>query len=353
MSAPPEARAEDCPAGADAAPVQPTLEEVSLQSQPLVEEEISSQSHAIGRHAAADGLRSLNADAAPFQPLMVEASTPGPPVRQHPRAGPCLFYYDDCDEWMQASLRATVDPRHVMHDGHVHWQNDICVQDYSGDKGEEEGDKGEENDDIDIEAELLQATTEGLSVIQRDALEILGDPLGCVRHFFELIISSEKKGCGDDLVEIRAASCFKHVDRLLRTHVQLPAAAVEDLSQLRNHLQDIVVLSCSRGLDQKDLHGRGLPQKLRVRLEAALGPTALTNLHWLSLLGNSKQHMFMNGVSWGHRRSRRTRNRADCVGSSSHAAEHEGDPLLMNGEMAAPDAAKVPTPMMNGVIFFL
>ena len=58
------------------------------------------------------------------------------------RTGPCLFYYDDWvyyddwDDWMQACLRASADPLHVMHDGRVHWQNDICVQDYAGDKGE-------------------------------------------------------------------------------------------------------------------------------------------------------------------------------------------------------------------------
>ena len=293
------------------------------------------------------------------------------------RTGPCLFYYDDWvyyddwDDWMQACLRASADPLHAMHDGRVHWQNDICMQDYAGDKGGEESDKGEESDDprldifaqIDIEAALLQAATEGLSVIQRDGLEILSDPLGCVRNFFELIIRSEKTGCGDDLVEIRAASCFKLVDKLLRTHVPLPLAAVEDLSQLRNQLQDIVVLPCSRGLDQKDLHGRGLPQELRVRLEAALGEKALTNLHWLSLLGNSKQHMFMNGIFGGHRRRRNKRARAalnadrvrrgNLASGSREIAVGAELGVTLDGEMAAPDAAKVPTPMMNGMKFLL
>ena len=143
----------------------------------------------------------------------------------------------------------------------------------------------------------------------------------------------------------------------------LPLAAVEDLSQLRNQLQDILVLSCSRGLDQKDLRGRGLPQELRVCLEAALGENALTNLHWLSLLGNSKQHMFMNGISWDNRRSRNKRTRAalkagnvrrDNVASGSREiAVGAALGVTLDGEMAAPDTAKVPTPMMNGMKFSL
>lgn len=310
-----------------------------------------------------------------------------------------------------------------------HSPNAVSVHDHSDDKGEEEDNIGTEDDApmldspsaVDIESEILQAATDGMSVIQREGLQILSDLLGCVRHFFlEDIMCSEREGCpleGDDLVELRSASCFKHVDRLLRLSVpQWPAATTDDLSQLRNHLQDLVVLSCCRGLDQKELHGRGLPQQLRVRLEAALGANALTNLKWLSLFGNSKQHIFMTGISWGYRRSRNKQKRLaskaeklrreammmqnkpciffhvaggcklakDCPyphvprhvsdggghprcreswgpgveGSSAPASgSHEialgaETDVTLDGEVA-PDAATVPIPMINGVKLFL
>ena len=90
-----------------------------------------------------------------------------------------------------------------------------------------------------------------------------------------------------------------------------------------------------------------------------MGENALTNLHWLSLLGNSKQHMFMNGISWDHRRSRNKRTRAalkadrvrhgNLACGSREIAVGAALGVTLDGEMAAPDAAKVPTLMMNGM----
>ena len=122
------------------------------------------------------------------------------------------------------------------------------------------------------------------------------------------------------------------------------------------------MLSCSRGLDQKTLHSRGLPQELKDRLERAIG----YNTHWMSLLGNSKQHVFNNGISWTNRRKRGKRSRAlvqadkvqleammlvasGCGGSASGSCEV----TLEWMSAAAPDATKVPTPIMNGVKLFL
>lgn len=301
---------------------------------------------------------------------------------------------DLCEDIIARLLRATADPLHVMHDGgHVHWQNDdakgsgdVSVQvvdddDHheagqrrqgrkrrggrrhktgqsgegdKGDNGEEEddgyfeGDKGEEDDDarldslaaIDIEAELLQVATEGLSVIQR--IKILQDPLACIRHFFTELMM---KGCtldGDSNVdELRAANCLKHVDKLMRTHVQ----QLQDLRQLRIHVQDSLVLLCSRCIDQKELQCCGLPKELRVRLNAAMGEKALENLNFLSWLGNSKQHIFE-----GPRPVRKKRQSPSEV--QEFGASGSSD-VALDGEMAAPDPANVPTPMMSGIMLFV
>ena len=71
--------------------------------------------------------------------------------------------------------------------------------------------------------------------------------------------------------------------------------------------------------------------------------------------------MFMNGISWCHRRRRNKRTRSalkadrvrgdNLASGSCEIAVGAALGVTLDGTMAAPDAAKVPTPMMNGMTF--
>lgn len=181
---------------------------------------------------------------------------------------------------------------------------------------------------VDVDADLLKVATEALTVIQREGLNSMQNMLSGIQQFFSDLAS--QKICPSDghLIELRAANCFKYVDKLHETRVEfLSLAAKADLRQLRIQTADILVMSCSRFVDQEELyHDRGLPQKLRARLEATLGSgthSLTTNLRWLSLFGNSKHQIFEAGVSFRSRRSRHPRRIRREVRETEASADEE------------------------------
>lgn len=151
---------------------------------------------------------------------------------------------------------------------------------------------------VNVEAELLKLSTEGMTVIEQGVHQNL---FSGVHQFFSDLVSRRISLSDGHLIELRASKCFKHVDRLCAT---CEATAV-DLRQLRNHTVDILVLASSRFVDPWLLQDRGLPQKLKERLASVLGVGAhaiTNNLRWLSLFGTSKHAIFHHGVSWNSRR---------------------------------------------------
>ena len=78
---------------------------------------------------------------------------------------------------------------------------------------------------------------------------------------------------------------------------------------------------CACGGPEDELsHERGLPQKLRARLETTLASWTnplTTNLRWLSLFGNSAHQIFATGVSFRNRRGGRRRSEAQKTEASA------------------------------------
>ena len=101
----------------------------------------------------------------------------------------------------------------------------------------------------------------------------------------------------NQFLEIRAARCLSRIDTVLKQMRKMEAPplhpdAMAHLRSLQQHMQDIVVLLCSRFMDQALLHKRGMPQVLISRLEAAFTIEGIQdNLLWCRL-GDSKSHIF-------------------------------------------------------------
>jgi len=135
----------------------------------------------------------------------------------------------------------------------------------------------------------------------------------------------------DDKLERRAALALLEVDELLRQQAEeeappLPTAAVQDLKQLQQRYQDIAVLACSRGINQSLLQGKGIPDVLLARLEAAFGQALQDDGLW-SRLGNSKYHIFTQGVQFGERKHRHGRG-----GRKSRRGKGEGNDSTVAGD---------------------
>ena len=119
----------------------------------------------------------------------------------------------------------------------------------------------------------------------------------------------------NQLLEIRAASCLSRIDTVLRQMRKMEAPplhpdAMAHLRSLQKHMQDIVVLLCSRFMDQALLQKRGMPQVLISRLEAAFTIRGLQdNLLWCRL-GDSKSHIFRKEMRSQPYRIPRRRGRA-------------------------------------------
>ena len=191
--------------------------------------------------------------------------------------------------------------------------------------------------EIDIAAELQRVASEGVAAIVAGA-ECLQVQLAYTSNTFMAFMTTVHWP-GDGL-ELRAAHALNEVDELLRQQTAqeapaLPPAAVEQLKLLQRHAQDVVVLVHSRYIDQKILQCKGIPTELLRCLEATYGTGLFKDDSLWSRLGNSKYHIFGNGVrdrgrkhrhrgSSGHRRAAAVAADAavelELVGTASHPA---------------------------------
>jgi hypothetical protein len=160
---------------------------------------------------------------------------------------------------------------------------------------------------LDIYAEIEIVSEKGLKVVD-GILESLKDKLVHVSFTFNAFRDPERHyhWPGDDL-EAYAGAALTAVDMLLQESplLPLPPKEMRDLKTLQRLVQDLVVLSHSRYLDQTMLQVQGIPMELRSRIEATFGGGSDPAL-W-SRLGNSKFHLFTEG--WSFRKARRRRDK--------------------------------------------
>ena len=173
--------------------------------------------------------------------------------------------------------------------------------------------------DIDIAAELVRVASEGLynNVIWQEKLAT--EHLASVKETFLVLRTTPAyvhSHSRDDDLEQRAARALVAIDELLRKEFRgavppLGMPALKGLKLLQLQSQDLTVLVCSRFIDQTLLQTKGMPPELQVRLQAAFitawpgrDDTIMTRM------GNSKYHIFTEGVHFAPRRARvRRRNR--------------------------------------------
>ena len=97
-------------------------------------------------------------------------------------------------------------------------------------------------------------------------------------------------------LELRAGTALIEVDKVLRQQPMhpLPRPAVRELLLLEKHVQDLVILLCSRFICKTILQSEGIPWELLVRLAAALPASEPL----LSILEQQrKEYFFGQGVS--------------------------------------------------------
>ena len=152
---------------------------------------------------------------------------------------------------------------------------------------------------IDIAAELVHTASSGLSLLA-SATQGLQERLAHVKETLYMVIKSTEQSNDrreNQFLEIRAARCLSRIDTVLRQMRKMEAPplhpdAMAHLRSLQQYMQDIVVLLCSRFMDQALLQKRGMPQVLISRLEAAFTIEGIQDDMLWCRLGDSKAHIF-------------------------------------------------------------
>ena len=133
--------------------------------------------------------------------------------------------------------------------------------------------------EIDIAAELTRVASEGLHTVttairHEESLQVR---LAYVKETL-MVLKITPAYCHsqwrDDDLELRAATALVEVDGVLRQHTHDSFTHLQ-LQLLQQHLQDLVVLSCSRFISNTILQSKGIPSELLVRLDAAFWATAM------------------------------------------------------------------------------
>ena len=211
--------------------------------------------------------------------------------------------------------------------------------------------------EINIESKLLDVSLEGLDAVHKamQAAACLAAQLVNVQDTLEFVSdtivsdtmhSMRLQHPGDDL-ETRSAVGLLEIDQLLRQLAAneappLPVAAEEALKLLQRHMQDVVLLSCSRFIAQTELWSKGISWELLRRLVAAFGQEALDDDSLWSRLGNSKYHVFTQGVRFGERKhrhgrgGRKSRRTPIVVVATTEPGSWEGEPMRLPVPAAPP-----------------
>ena len=131
---------------------------------------------------------------------------------------------------------------------------------------------------IDIDGELVKRACEASAMVTR-AMQMAGfEQLELARlHLTFQYIAEYIQHSPDDNLELFAARALNEVEYLLRqqamqTTAPLPLEAVKELKSTLRHAQDIVVLACSRFIDERLMHTSRIPRELGYRFQLAFAP---------------------------------------------------------------------------------
>jgi len=239
-----------------------------------------------------------------------------------------LVTWQQWQQWIQASImnqmnwprpeedyvgEAQCDPVHP-HEFAFHSQEfAMCVPEFERPEVDIAGEA--ELHEVDIAGELSRKSSQGLMELEKAVLAADGlqGQLMRVKHTFELLaeLRAVRQGRLDDL-EPRTAHALADIDELFRQQEAqeapaLPAVALERMKLVQKIACDVAVLACSRFISHTILQSKGIKPELLSRLEAAFGHAALQDDGLWSRIGNSKYHIFTNGVRFGERKHRHGR----------------------------------------------
>ena len=185
-------------------------------------------------------------------------------------------------------------------------------------------------DFIGMSAAITSAARDGVSVceavmaaggtVMRTSLDVVLDSL-------HVALWSTDGFFGDGL-EVVAARAVMRVDEALEDQVVASRRApspvddlrrLEDLRSLQRICNDIAILARSRFIPSELLMTKGIPPGLAIRTFWAFPPNALGDHALWSRLGNSKHHVFTDGIHFKKHRHGR--------GGRGNRRLHHGDPM--------------------------
>ena len=303
-------------------------------------------------------------------------------------------------EWQQY-LRALILTQMAHADLEKFQWREIDITSEEDVQDEQKGAEDFQLPEIDITSELTRVSSEGLTSLERATLAVdgLALQLATVKHTFEYVLNTmqlvqhatpaapsadgnaeardndedanpvaelmEQQGSasnaliqshnddpGSDDLELLAARGMQEISELLRQQRDqeappLPKVVVKGLKVVQRHVQDVVLLVCSKGVPPEILQrSKGVPPELLKRLEAAFGTAALQDDELWSRLGNAKYHVWTHGMRFGERKHRHGRggrkSRRSWLGNTAddeEAADDE-DRTVGSSSVEIPNANK-------------
>jgi len=166
--------------------------------------------------------------------------------------------------------------------------------------------------EIDISQGLRRVACEAACVLKEamTAAQEAVSQLASILDFLEYIILTRDLGLKPGgTLEWDAARALTNINEVLDQQAsgepaQLPKNAVQLLQILQIRLRDLVILACSRNIEQSLFRSSGIPPELRCRLERVFGSDLRGDLSLWSCLGNSKWHIWNNGERFENRPDR-------------------------------------------------
>ena len=188
------------------------------------------------------------------------------------------------------------------------WEDEVCDEDVQEDVCQFVS--------IDICGELVKRACAAFAAVARvvQMSELVRFELTSLHRTFKYI-SDYVRHSPDDNLELFAARAMKEVEELLRQQA-MPAAslispqALEELKIIQRLSQDIVVLACSRFIDQRLMQTSRIPPALGYRFLRAFAPLGMDFDQRYSRLGNAKYQIFNSDRDYTRSKNRHGRVRA-------------------------------------------
>ena len=156
-------------------------------------------------------------------------------------------------------------------------------------------------------------------------------------------LRSQASGAGPtedcQLVEKLAALALQSCEAAFAAQTARPqdSAFAKELTEqmlaLRNSATELLVVGCGRKMKIEELTGKGMPEKLGLRLNAAMGYNVRLGEHQAqySRIGKAKYHCYTAGVCWGGKKKGTASSAALTIPAGTASREAAG-----SGDRAAP-----------------